>query len=140
MQTQNPYEPPKANAYHPTNGNSTRAELQKIAKGQQLVIYAILAYFLLVAINGAILSAMGALGSILLILALLAILGASLWGVILLSTNMNYHIVMTILVVIFMFIPLINWITLLILNSKATGILRKGGYKVGFFGAKPHST
>ena len=109
MQTQNPYETPKAKPSHPADRDREHECLQKIAKGQKLVIYAILAYFL-VGIIGNVLES-----SVLILLGLLTILvilGVSLWGVILLATNMNYHIVITILVVLLMFVPLVNWLTL----------------------------
>ncbi len=131
MSSQNPYESPKTNADSSAYADSTD-RLPKVAKGQKLVINAILAYFLLSALNGA-----GVLGNILILLVVLVILIVSLWGVVLLVINLNYSIVMGVVVVLLMFLPLINWITLLILNAQATSALRAGGYKVGFMGAKP---
>ncbi len=135
MSSQNPYESPKAKIYG--SDEALADHLPKVAKGQKLVINAVLAYFVLALLNGSgILDAMGAVGGILILIAVLAILGTSLWGVILLVINLNYPMILRIIVVLLMFIPLINWITLLIVNANATKVLRAGGYKVGFLGAK----
>ena len=48
---------------------------------------------------------------------------------------MEFSIVAKILLVILMFVPLVNLITLLVLNARATRRLREAGYKVGLLGA-----
>jgi hypothetical protein len=56
-------------------------------------------------------------------------------GFFMLASGLGYSVLLIILLAILMLIPLINVITLLVLNSRATAVLRAGGYKVGLLGA-----
>lgn len=58
-------------------------------------------------------------------------------SVILLSSAIGNHVLVTVLVALLMFVPLVNLLTLLILNAKATRILRAAGLHVGLMGVSP---
>ena len=120
----NPYQAPKA---HVDTGPDNTEEIGKVASGQKLVIYAILLNFVAIALQVAIGPIAGLFG--------LAGLVLSLIGIFRIGSGMGFSIVAKIVLVILMFIPLVNLITLLILNSRATSRLRQAGYKVGLLGA-----
>jgi hypothetical protein len=75
-----------------------------------------------------------ALGPLVGLLSLFA-LPLALIGLVRLSTGMGYSWFAKVLLVILMFVPLVNLITLLILNSRASTRLRAAGYHVGLMGA-----
>lgn len=103
--------------------------------GQKLIILAILLNILVIVLG---LVGGSALGPIRMLfpVAALATLVISLVGVVRMSGGLGFGIGLQVLFCLLMFIPLINLLTLLILNGKATGALRANGYKVGLFGAK----
>jgi hypothetical protein len=103
-------------------------ELPKVASGQRLIIYAILLNILTV-IATATVGELAGLG-----VALCALVMA-LVGLFQLTSGMRYAVGWRVVLFVLMFIPLINLITLVILNSRATQALRAGGYKVGLLGA-----
>jgi len=120
----NPYEAPKAQvATQPFND----ASIDKIARGQRLVVYAFILYFVAMALQ----STLGLITG----LVALAALVMALIGVFCLSSGMGHASGLKILWIVLMFVPLINLITLLRLNSSATKALRAAGYRVGLLGA-----
>jgi hypothetical protein len=50
--------------------------------------------------------------------------------------GLNYHVVVKVLLVLFVFVPLVNLIAILVVNHELTKTLRADGFKVGFFGIK----
>ena len=124
MPPTNPYKPPHA----PLDVDMEKTErIEKVASGQKLIIYAIL-------INIASILLQLALGPVAALLNLVAIV-LSLVGIVRLASGLGYSLAIKIILIILMFIPLINLITLLVINSKAINKLREAGYKVGLMGA-----
>lgn len=100
---------------------------ETIAQGQKLIIYAILLNIVA-----------GGIGLKMALLSTLVGLGAavmSIFGIVRLAHGLGYSTGKKIALIVLMFIPLVNLITLLILNSWATASLREAGYKVGLLGA-----
>ena len=104
-----------------------QAPTEELAKGQKLVIYAILLYFALVLLQNVIPFAA---------LFLVVCLVMSIIGVFKMCNGLEYGVGLNVLFVVLMFIPLVNIISLLVLNSKATKRLKDAGYEVGFLGVK----
>ena len=123
--TGNPYETPKAEL---GDAAVTGERITHLKQGQKFIIYAFVLYF--VAIVGA--GVAPVLGvAILLIAFVLGVIGffRAMIGV-------NYHILIKVILSILMFVPGINILVLLTLNSRATKLLRDAGYSVGFFGVR----
>lgn len=118
----NPYQSPQSRVVEAVD-----ADIEAIAGGQKLVIYAILVYFLAVA-------AQVAIGQLALLIALVS-LGLSIAGIIKLSAGMKFSTAIQIMCVVLMFVPLVGLLMLLVLNSKATARLQAAGYRVGLLGA-----
>ncbi len=120
----NPYQAPKA----AVGGVDATEDSEKVRSGQKLLIYAILLNFVTMALQAAGVPLLG-------LLVVVAALGMSLVGIFRVASGMGSGIVLKILLVILMFVPLVNLITLLLLNSRATKVLREAGYTVGLMGA-----
>lgn len=123
MDESSPYGPPQAPV---GSGEQTLGQIEVVASGQKLVIYAILFQLVTVAVQMTV-------GSLPVVLALTVLV--SIIGVVRLSAGMGHSIVTRIILAILMLVPPINLITLLVLNSRATRTLRAAGYKVGLLGA-----
>jgi hypothetical protein len=93
-----------------------------------MLIYAILLNFVTFALQAGGTPLLG------LIVALTALV-MSLVGIFRVGSGMGFGVAAKILLVILMFVPLANLITLLVLNSRATKLLREAGYTVGLMGA-----
>jgi hypothetical protein len=120
----NPYEAPKA----PIEARAGAGlNVEQIASGQKLVIYAIL-----VNLGAVVLQVTVGRAAVLLGFASLAM---SIVGVVRLGRGMGVSPLSRTLLVIAMFIPLVSLVMLLVLNSRATAHLRNAGYKVGLLGA-----
>ncbi|WP_266157985.1 hypothetical protein [Dyella silvatica] len=124
MSTNNPYQAPTADVSTPITGG---VGIEQIARGQKLVIYAVLTY-LLAAAAKANLAWVGWL-------VLLCALVMGLIGIFRLAAGMGYSTATKIILLILMFVPLLGLIVLLVLNAKATRRLRVAGYRVGLLGA-----
>ena len=109
--------------------------LEDIAEGQRWIIYAIVASVALLVLNTAFFVAGVTVGSIGALLGLgasaLAIIGALRLG-----DGFGYPTGTKVLLVIAMFIPLVGFLTMVLLNSLATGQLRAAGHTVGLLGIK----
>lgn len=123
MNETNPYEPPEAEVADPQERTPAT---EQVASGQKLVIYALLLYLAAILLQLLI----GDLAALL----FLAVLVMSLIGVVRISSGLGYGVGSRVVLVIAMFLPLVNLITLLLLNARATRRLRAAGYRVGFFG------
>ena len=109
------------------NQTAPALQIEKVALGQKLIIWAILLNILTYGLQYAIGDIAGLLFIVVLVL--------SLVGLFKLASGLGYSTGAKIGFVILLLIPLIGLITLLILNSKATTALRAAGYKVGLLGA-----
>lgn len=105
--------------------------LEEVAAGQKIIIYTIIANFLV----GVSQRSTPELGMMISIVAILVTV-AAIYGVYRLCTGLGYSIGIKIVLMILMFIPLVNLITLVILSFKATKKLRGAGYEVGLLGVK----
>jgi len=107
------------------------ARLTKMAAGQKQIINGVLIYLFAVFLS-AVLSWIG------LFAALISII-VSIIGLVKIASSSKAHIALKILVGVLMVVPLVNFLTLLVVNARTTKALKKGGFKVGFMGAKEPS-
>jgi len=117
----NPYQSPQSRVSAGDGG-----DIESVAAGQKLVIYAVLAYFFAAALRVVI----GPLA----FLVLFVSLGLAIAGIVKLGEGLGFSTLAKIGCVVLMFVPLVGLIMLLVLNSKATARLRAAGYRVGFLG------
>ena len=120
----NPYEAPQTEL---SNIEPDNLNIERVASGQKLIIYAILINIVATILQMAVHPAIGLVGLVSLVMSII--------GVVKLATGLSSSLIAKIIYVVLMFIPLINLITLLVLNSRATKELRANGYKVGLLGA-----
>ena len=105
---------------------SSDSQIEDVRVGQKLIIYAILLN-VTVAIAAAYYPLLGVVQIVTLIVTILGLLrlfrglGTAIWA--------------RVILIILMFVPLVNLVVLLMLNSRATKALREAGYKVGLMGA-----
>ena len=123
--TYNPYESPSASL---DLSDQPLPEIIDVAKGQKLIMYAILVNFSTVILQMAVHPMFGLMGLVALVMGVM--------GILKMSGGLGLGIVSRILIIIGMIIPLVNLIVMLSLNGKATKELQKNGYKVGLLGAK----
>jgi hypothetical protein len=127
MTEQNPYASPKTDTLYEPSVTDTSERTRRIASGQKLIIYAIL-----LSLAGFALAAKLGLFAGLIAIASFAM---SVFGLVRLTTAMEIGVGLRILLLMLMFVPLVSLIVLLVLNSRATKILRAAGYRVGLLGA-----
>jgi len=129
----NPYEPPRAASldFSPNE----HAQLVQIARFQRAINLLILAHIGLYGVALP-LQKIPVLGPMVLGIAGLAVGIASIVAVVRLA-NVLHGTGVAVLCAILMFVPCLNLLTLLVLNSGATSRLRKAGYRVGLLGADP---
>jgi hypothetical protein len=119
-----PYQTPETEL---NDSESSNLIIESVASGQKLIIYAILINLAATVLQIAVHPAIGLLGLVSLVMSII--------GIIKLSTGLGSSLIAKIIYVVLMFLPLINLITLLVLNASATKALRANGYKVGLMGA-----
>ncbi|MFC1764370.1 hypothetical protein ACFL6U_20145 [Planctomycetota bacterium] len=112
------------------NGQSSTVpkSIEEAAAGQKLIICAILINYITIGLQLIIGNIAGLLGIVAIAMALV--------GFFSLASALGYSTGVKIGLTILLLVPLVGLITLLVLNSKATKVLRKAGYKVGLLGAK----
>lgn len=126
--SENPYKTPESEVDPQIQLSEYEAQqLKKLAAGQKIVIFAILAYFIAIMVRPAF--------PFLTYLIVMACLIASLVGLFKVVQILKLHAVLKVLYFISLFIPLINILALASINSRATKMLKAGGYKVGLLGA-----
>jgi len=111
-------------AVEPRSADSRLADL---ASGQRLVIFAILvniASIPIVFVSRPFGTICGLVGTVL-----------GIVGIVRLAAGLGRGTILRVLFVLLMLIPLVNVLTLAMLNARATRRLRAGGYQVGFLGA-----
>jgi len=124
MSNTNPYQAPDGVI---SNSEIGEVAIEQVARGQKLIIYAILINIISIILQIVIHPIIGFVG--------LISLALSIIGIIKLATGLGSSVLAKIIYIILMIIPLVNLITLLVLNSRATRELRAAGYKVGLMGA-----
>jgi len=108
------------------------ANLKKVASGQRIIMVALVLNLLLAFVIAAAGKHIGLAASIVTI-------AVTFVGIVRLSSGMRYAVGWRLFLAVLILIPLVNLITLLILNARATRTLRGGGYRVGFFGVSRHA-
>lgn len=122
----NPYTAPKAQVEDVEHDSTI--DVERVASGQKLVIYSILASF--VVMGGA--KAFGAAVPFLQLgVSVLAII-----GIVRLAGGLGRSTAARVIYAICMFVPLINIVVMVMLSMQGTKALRNEGYDVGLFGAK----
>ena len=124
MTTQNPYQAPQADVAEPVVRDTG---IEQVASAQKLIIYAILGYFVAVALH----ALLGPIAGLLLVL----VVCTALIGTFRLCTGLGFSMTSRVILLVLMFVPLVSLMVLLVLNAKATGKLRAAGYQVGLLGA-----
>lgn len=122
---ENPYASPNSPLLIP-EGDIER--VKDVARAQRMLLISILASF-----AGNVLLRSEGLTPFLLLPVALGIAGFSVWCIYRLCKALELG---PILWVLAMFVPVINLISLLVLNQKATGFLKSHGVKVGLMGAR----
>lgn len=125
----NPYAAPKAHVADLPEPGQDAQRLGRIASGQRILIYSVLGSFVAYGLQAAI-------GQVAVVLTLVALV-ASIIGAVKLAGALGRGIVVQVLYGILMVIPVVNLLAMLALSSQATRALRKGGFRVGFLGARP---
>lgn len=101
--------------------------LVHLARGQKLLIYAILVNIMTIVLRNAGALVGVALGLTTLVLSIMGIFG--------IAGALRFSTLVKVLLAISMLIPFVNLIVMLILNARATKVLKAGGYNVGLLGA-----
>ena len=127
MAEKNPFAAPRPTIDGGPAARPQYANIELIASGQKLVIYAIAMNVASVALRGAGLMLLFAVG--------IGALALSLTGVYRLATGLEFSRGVVFVCLFLMVVPLANLVVLLVLNSKATRALKDAGYTVGLFGA-----
>ena len=141
----NPYQSPQPYASGPQSGmpgGGDREQARKVARYQQLVIYALLANLGLNIVSFGAQGAMGGqmgIGFALVILAGALVVAVFSITAMFLLANALHNPIVGVLCAFLMIIPCISLITLLVINQQATSFLTARGVKVGFMGANPNS-
>lgn len=130
-----PYLPPAASL---ASGPAPSALLLIAARGQKLVIWAILLQFATIAVIAAntLRPAASAYFAVAILPLMLAALIMSAIGVMRMGEGLGYSVVIRVFLVLFMFVGCINILVLLILSSQVNNKLTAAGYKIGLMGAK----
>jgi hypothetical protein len=113
------------------SGRLSRRDLHSVAVYQKVLLLCILSYIILMILAGVI--APPAMKLIFLLIAMLASIVAVVF-VFMLSLKV-YSVGTGVVLAILTLLPLIGLIMLLIINAKATNVLKSRGYSVGFLGA-----
>lgn len=126
-----------AQAHGGEHGAEQRAE--KVARGQKTVIYALLlniAVVAMLAVPGPDLSdGMAVLVTVASLLLRVVAFGMGIYGILTIGTGLGWSALAKVGTIILLILPLVNLITLLVVNGKATRLLKAAGYKVGLAGA-----
>ncbi len=135
MEDRNPYAPPKARVADIVAATDPDRLTAQVASGQKRMIWAIL-----LQLGGILLGVLNGLVSISPVLAVVtfisgvAAFGLSISGFMQTARGLKIRPAVRGLLVVCLFLPILNLVLLLILNSRATRALRAAGYHVGMFG------
>ena len=132
--SENPFQSPRTDARAIGVRTGTLQELYNVARYQRAVLMCLLVQILGGIASVLIIPAVSPPVALILNLGLLLVGLASTVFVFLLATNV-YSTGVGIVCGLLALIPCIGLITLLVINSKATSILRQNGIRVGFLGA-----
>lgn len=113
---------------------------REVSKGQKAIIYAFLINLVAFALIEVLpnLDVSPTNGSYMVLASWALRVGAvvlGLFGIFKIASELQWSALAKVVTFILLLIPLINLITLLVVNGKATAFLKKAGYKVGLAGA-----
>ena len=118
----NPYQAPRARIAAPADDG---VDLQQVMSGQKLVLFSILMLFAAMLLP--IVRAPGfPLG--------LVAIALSIWSSVRVAGGLGLSLLMKIVLVLVMFVPLVNLVTLMILNLRASRVLRDAGCRISPLG------
>jgi hypothetical protein len=120
----NPYAAPEAETL---DTRAERPRAAQLASGQKLVIYALLVNLGTIVLQVVVGPGAAVFGVVAMVMSII--------GMIRIGRAMGMSRASRIFLVLAMLVPLVNLITLLVLNSMATRQLRSAGYRVGLLGA-----
>lgn len=130
----NPYQPSATGTPFPGCPDDSRDDLRRIARHQQQILLCFVVFFLVGQISWFDIDTY------------IVKLFLSLAGLLIVLTGMTFACILAVrvygkfvggLLGLLMFVPVVGLLGLLVVNRKATSILRKHGIKVGFYGADP---
>jgi hypothetical protein len=129
--TINPYESPREEARAVGVKSGRREDLKSIAKRQKGILVCILIYLI------AMFAQLGLPPDLQPVLSLVVLVVAivGMVYVFLLSIKV-YHPVVGVVLTLVMLVPCVGLLALLVVNGKATSVLRANGYRVGLMGAR----
>lgn len=142
---ENPYSAPRSNiagGEGVVGGDKVSGwRVDKVRFGQRLLIAVIFAHVLAVGslVVAPSLGLSDSLGMMLVLLVMfveLACIVAAIVGLLKISSGLEFSYGARFFILLAMLFPLINLITLLVINGKATEFLKRAGYEVGLLGAK----
>lgn len=128
--SENPYQAPSSQSRVIGVRSGTREDLRSVATYQKGILVCILIYFIAVILQFALPAEL----RLFLGLGALAVAVTSTVFVFLLSIKV-YNVGLGILFGFLTLVPCVGLVMLLVINAKATGILRQNGIKVGLLGA-----
>jgi hypothetical protein len=139
----NPYRPPLTQVRDMPESEADPDSIALLGSGQKLAIYAICTFVGTVIVRVLLTSLFKSsledddrfLIGLLAGAAFLVAFVLSLVGRLRMAGGLGISTGWQVVTVILMFIPLLNIVTLLILSTRTTQVLRQAGYQVGFFGA-----
>jgi hypothetical protein len=120
----NPYIPPSSDLGARTLSSD---DAEAVCEGQKLIIYAIVANF----VAGAFSKTSEWLG----VAAALVAVSMGITGLLKIAKGMDVSTARKVMIGLLMLVPVVNLITMMVVNSRATKLLRDAGYKVGLMGA-----
>ena len=142
---ENPYGAPRSSVADVSQGSIggkvSGWRVDKVRVGQRLLIAVIFAHVLavgslVVAPSLGLSDSFGMMLVLLIMFVELACIVAAIVGLLKISSGLEFSYGARFFILLAMLFPLINLITLLVINGKATEFLKNAGYKVGLLGAK----
>lgn len=121
-------------------GHKVELTAREVAKAQKFVIFAFLLNLLVagglaVFATGEVAADVGAYIVIASwVVRIVAVLMA-IYGIFKIASELDWPVIARVVTFILLVVPLVNLLTLLVVNGKATAFLKKAGYKVGLAGA-----
>jgi hypothetical protein len=135
----NPYRPPQAHVRDMPEADVDERLMSRLASGQKLAIRAIGLYFVAAFARGFLIAGtsspvvLAGMGIAMLLVGIVALV-MSLAGMWRMAEGLKVNPVVSVLILLLMFVPLLNILVLLVINARATRALRRAGYRVGFLG------
>jgi hypothetical protein len=133
----NPYRSPEAPIMAEAIGvlSGKREDLRRIAKYQRCVMLSILTYII------AVIAAQLLAEQVRIVPAIIGLVAAivGLVFAVMLSSKVYDSAITVVLLAVLMLVPCLGLIGLLVVNQKATNVLKRNGIKVGFLGADPNT-